>query len=130
MTNARLPWAKRNRKLARQYTRKAKKKGQAEEDDEHESSEETEDENTVSDDETPNSAAYVDLDAIQDRLKLDKDDEEHPDHDAFLCWEGGELDRSRYTVIFNDWPYSIPVGIKHYCVWSRVSVCCPAACRG
>lgn len=128
MTKARLPWAKRNRTLARQYTRKATKKGQAQEDDEHESSEETEDENTVSDDETPNSAAYVDLDAIQDRLKLDEDNDEHPNKDGFLSWEGGELDRSRYTVIFNDWPYSIPHGVKHYCVWSRVRVALGRSC--
>lgn len=121
MTDARLPWAKRNRKLAREYSRKAMKKGQATEVNGHESSEDTDDENSVSSDETPDSAAYVDLDAIQDRLKLDKDDKEHPDNDAYLKWEGNELDRSRYAVIFNDWPYSTPREVKHYCVWSRVS---------
>lgn len=121
MTEARLPWAKRNRKLARKHTRKAIQKNQASEEDEHESSEDTDGENSISSDDTPDSAAYVDIDSIQDRLKLDKSEQEHPNNDAYLTWEGGELDRSRYTVIFNDWPYSIPHGAKHYCVWSRVS---------
>lgn len=30
------------------------------------------------------------------------------------------LDRETYAVLPNDWPYNIPYGVRHFCVWSRV----------
>ncbi|WWC86570.1 uncharacterized protein L201_001447 [Kwoniella dendrophila CBS 6074] len=35
--------------------------------------------------------------------------------------EGG-LDQSKYAVLVNDWPYNIPHGVRHYCVWSKVPI--------
>ena len=31
------------------------------------------------------------------------------------------LEAGKYAVLPNDWPYNVPYGVRHYCVWSRVS---------
>jgi hypothetical protein len=31
------------------------------------------------------------------------------------------LDYETYAVLPNDWPYCVPYGVRHFCVWSRVS---------
>jgi hypothetical protein len=38
-----------------------------------------------------------------------------------LRWTG-MLDPSEYVLLKNDWPYKIPKGSNHYCLWSKV--CC------
>ena len=41
---------------------------------------------------------------------------------VYLRWEGKRgLDKEKFAVLPNDWPYNVPVGVRHYCVWSRVS---------
>lgn len=41
---------------------------------------------------------------------------------VYLQYDPSEgLDREKYAVLPNDWPYNIPYGVRHYCVWSRVS---------
>lgn len=52
--------------------------------------------------------------------EADDQDLEDPAHDVFLRWEG-HLDPEKYAVLPNDWPYCVPYGVRHYCVWSRVS---------
>ncbi|WVW78067.1 hypothetical protein I302_100018 [Kwoniella bestiolae CBS 10118] len=32
------------------------------------------------------------------------------------------FDESKYAVLTNDWPYNIPHGVRHFCVWSKVPV--------
>jgi len=98
---------------------------------------------------TPNSVAYVSLESVLPRVNKalarkrskrrsavetdtpssressadqqeDDDDDDDPAHDVFLRWEG-HLDPEKYAVLPNDWPYCVPYGVRHYCVWSRVS---------
>lgn len=40
---------------------------------------------------------------------------------VYLKWDDNGLDDEKYAVLPNDWPYNIPYGVRHYCVWSRVS---------
>lgn len=41
---------------------------------------------------------------------------------VYLRWdEKNGLDGEKYAVLPNDWPYNVPYGVRHYCVWSRVS---------
>jgi len=41
---------------------------------------------------------------------------------VYLKWEEGRgLDAEKIAVLPNDWPYNVPHGVRHYCVWSRVS---------
>jgi hypothetical protein len=51
---------------------------------------------------------------------IDPNDPDDPAHDVFLRWEG-DLDPEKFAVLPNDWPYCVPYGVRHYCVWSRVS---------
>jgi hypothetical protein len=87
---------------------------------------------------TPASAGFVSLESLKDRLhrhkrkngqKAAEGDEEaassRDDEDAdplpdFLRFDPNGLDPHRYAVLFNDWPYNVPYGVRHYCVWSRV----------
>ncbi|WWC59817.1 uncharacterized protein I303_102379 [Kwoniella dejecticola CBS 10117] len=32
------------------------------------------------------------------------------------------LDSTKYAVLVNDWPYNIPYGVRHFCVWSKVPI--------
>ncbi|WVQ98367.1 hypothetical protein IAU59_005490 [Kwoniella sp. CBS 9459] len=36
------------------------------------------------------------------------------------------FDESKYAVLNNDWPYNIPQGVRHFCVWSRVPIAHPS----
>lgn len=46
------------------------------------------------------------------------DEAEEP---RYLRWTG-ELDPDLYSVLRNDWPYNVPLGVEHCCVWSKVSL--------
>lgn len=49
-------------------------------------------------------------------------EEEEVDEAVYLKWKEGErLDAEKFAVLPNDWPYNVPYGVRHYCVWSRVS---------
>lgn len=72
---------------------------------------------------TPDSKAYVEDAKLKDRLD---DKENHPDDDTFLKFDPNEgLDPDKYAVLLNDWPYCLPYGVRHYCVWSRVPIAHP-----
>ena len=43
------------------------------------------------------------------------------DEPVYLKWEENGLDGEKYAVLPNDWPYNVPYGVRHFCVWSRVS---------
>ncbi|WRT64469.1 uncharacterized protein IL334_001401 [Kwoniella shivajii] len=32
------------------------------------------------------------------------------------------LDTEKYAVLPNDWPYNIPYGVRHFCVWSKLPI--------
>ena len=51
----------------------------------------------------------------------DESDEDEGEEPVYLRWEGW-LDADKYAVLPNDWPYNVPYGVRHYCVWSRVSL--------
>lgn len=48
-------------------------------------------------------------------------EEEEEEKPNYLRWDGW-LDSEKYAVLPNDWPYNVPTGVRHYCVWSRVSL--------
>ena len=49
---------------------------------------------------------------------LDDDDDDVP---VYLKWDEEKgLDPDKYAVLPNDWPYNVPHGVRHFCVWSRV----------
>lgn len=50
-----------------------------------------------------------------------EEEEEEEEKPNYLRWEGW-LDSEKYAVLPNDWPYNVPTGVRHYCVWSRVSL--------
>lgn len=53
-----------------------------------------------------------------------KDDE--LDHDVYLTYDPQRgLDHTKYAVLPNDWPYCVPYGVRHFCVWSRVPIAHP-----
>ncbi|KAK8870082.1 hypothetical protein IAR55_000652 [Kwoniella newhampshirensis] len=35
------------------------------------------------------------------------------------------LDAEKYAVLPNDWPYNVPYGVRHFCVWSRIPIAHP-----
>ncbi|GMK53531.1 hypothetical protein CspeluHIS016_0101170 [Cutaneotrichosporon spelunceum] len=95
---------------------------------------------------TPNSVAYVDLDSVLPKVnkRLEKarrreqglmsDDgtpspeeaEEEDDLDIYLKYDpSAGLDGTKYALLPNDWPYCVPYGVRHYCVWSRVPIAHP-----
>lgn len=40
---------------------------------------------------------------------------------VYLKWDDKVgLDERNFAVLPNDWPYNIPYGVRHFCVWSRV----------
>jgi hypothetical protein len=66
------------------------------------------------------SRSHVDLTANLD-LEGGAGDEDAEEKPEYLRWDGW-LDGSKYAVLPNDWPYNVPTGVRHYCVWSRVSL--------
>ncbi|WVR04881.1 hypothetical protein IAU60_001893 [Kwoniella sp. DSM 27419] len=36
------------------------------------------------------------------------------------------FDEENYAVLPNDWPYNIPYGVRHFCVWSRLPITHPS----
>jgi hypothetical protein len=49
-------------------------------------------------------------------------DDDPEERAEYLRWDGKVgLDDEKYAVLPNDWPYNTPYGVRHYCVWSRVS---------
>jgi len=62
-----------------------------------------------------------------DGVEQDEEEEDEEDKPEYLKWEGW-LDSEKYAVLPNDWPYNVPTGVRHYCVWSRVSHCSPLRC--
>lgn len=50
-----------------------------------------------------------------------EEEEEEEEKPNYLRWDGW-LDSEKYAVLPNDWPYNVPTGVRHYCVWSRVSL--------
>ena len=53
--------------------------------------------------------------------RTEGEEEEEEEKPNYLRWEGW-LDSEKYAVLPNDWPYNVPTGVRHYCVWSRVSL--------
>lgn len=48
-------------------------------------------------------------------------DDEDDEPDVFLKYDAKlGLEKDKYAVLPNDWPYCVPYGVRHYCVWSRV----------
>ncbi len=101
---------------------------------------------------TPSSVAYVSLDSVLPKVnrrlerarrrreraravsdastgssvepedEIDEDDEP----DIFLKYDpAAGLDSSKYALLPNDWPYCVPYGVRHYCLWSRVPIAHP-----
>ncbi|CAK9780592.1 hypothetical protein CC85DRAFT_329197 [Cutaneotrichosporon oleaginosum] len=53
-------------------------------------------------------------------------EEEDDDDDVYLKYDAAAgLDSSKYALLPNDWPYCVPYGVRHYCVWSRVPIAHP-----
>lgn len=86
---------------------------------------------------TPSSVGFVSLSSLnllEAKLKKSKskskyrkskeeEEEEGEGHEPeYLRYDPASgLDESKYAVLPNDWPYCVPYGVRHYCVWSRVS---------
>ncbi|RXK39988.1 hypothetical protein M231_02783 [Tremella mesenterica] len=48
------------------------------------------------------------------------------DEELYLRWDPTKgLDETKFVVKFNDWPYSLPHGVRHYVVWSKVPIAHP-----
>jgi hypothetical protein len=59
-----------------------------------------------------------------DNADAGADDDEYEDmpEPEYLRYEPHTgLDPEKYAVLPNDWPYNVPYGVRHFCVWSRVS---------
>lgn len=74
------------------------------------------------------SASSGDQDEAQAREKANGDEEEGEEDGeeieppVYLKWDDENgLDGEKYAVLPNDWPYNVPYGVRHFCVWSRVS---------
>jgi hypothetical protein len=81
---------------------------------------------------TPSSAGFVSLEGLfrhnsgvpnENTGHTSSRDTENGSVDLpeFLRHDPTGLDKNRYAVLYNDWPYNAPYGVRHYCVWSRVS---------
>ena len=46
--------------------------------------------------------------------------DEEDDQPVYLTWDAKGLNAQKFAVLPNDWPYNVPYGVRHYCVWSRV----------
>lgn len=59
--------------------------------------------------------------AFGDDGDAETDANEEEDDFVYLKYDPAVgLDTDKYAVLPNDWPYCVPYGVKHYCVWSRV----------
>jgi hypothetical protein len=71
------------------------------------------------------SLSHLDLSDTADRgqgvKENGEEEEEEEEKPNYLRWDGW-LDSEKYAVLPNDWPYNVPTGVRHYCVWSRVSL--------
>ena len=56
--------------------------------------------------------------------QAEMDDDEENDQPVYLTWDSKGLKAEKFAVLPNDWPYNVPYGVRHYCVWSRVSPSC------
>jgi len=57
-------------------------------------------------------------------------DEEEEEAPVYLKYDPEKgLDTDKYAVLYNDWPYNIPYGVSHHCVWSRVRTHLGLRCR-
>ncbi|KAL1408817.1 hypothetical protein Q8F55_005631 [Vanrija albida] len=53
-----------------------------------------------------------------------EDEDDEPD--VFLKYDPKlGLEKDKYAVLPNDWPYCVPYGVRHYCVWSRIPIAHP-----
>lgn len=54
-----------------------------------------------------------------DATSSEEVEEEEPD--IFLKYNPAKgFEEDKYAVLTNDWPYNVPYGVRHFCVWSRV----------
>lgn len=66
-----------------------------------------------------------------EEAKVDGDDnhglkDDELEHDVYLTYDPQRgLDHTKYAVLPNDWPYCVPYGVRHFCVWSRVPIAHP-----
>ena len=69
------------------------------------------------------STSHLSLDAVRNAEggEHEEEDEDGGEKPEYLRWEGW-MDGDKYAVLPNDWPYNVPTGVRHYCVWSRVSL--------
>ncbi|WVQ80115.1 hypothetical protein IAT38_002216 [Cryptococcus sp. DSM 104549] len=67
----------------------------------------------------------ADGDAEEDEAVDGDDGEEVPKAEYLRLSDDGSLDPEKYAVLPNDWPYNIPYGVRHYCVWSRIPIAHP-----
>jgi hypothetical protein len=75
------------------------------------------------------SLSHLDLTGASEGQRSEQANGEHAEdeEEGDLRWEGW-LDSEKYAVLPNDWPYNVPTGVRHYCVWSRVSFSPPSGC--
>ncbi|ORY30227.1 hypothetical protein BCR39DRAFT_530056 [Naematelia encephala] len=59
-------------------------------------------------------------------ISSDDDDDEDAEDPIYLKWDDSKgLDEANFAVLPNDWPYNIPYGVRHYCVWCRIPIAHP-----
>jgi hypothetical protein len=62
------------------------------------------------------------MDKAEAAAEADDDEYEDMPEPEYLRYEPHTgLDPEKYAVLPNDWPYNVPYGVRHFCVWSRVS---------
>jgi hypothetical protein len=67
------------------------------------------------------SDSSIDDDDLDDKDKADMF-HHYDTTDEFLKYnEDKGVESDKYAVLVNDWPYSMPAGVRHYVIWSRVS---------
>ncbi|KAE8538175.1 hypothetical protein D1P53_005513 [Cryptococcus gattii VGV] len=91
---------------------------------------------------TPSSVGFVSLSSLNlleaklkktksksksDRKSKEKEKEEDDgDEPEYIRYDpNAGLNESKYAVLPNDWPYCVPYGVRHYCVWSRIPIAHP-----
>ncbi|WVN87411.1 uncharacterized protein L203_102590 [Cryptococcus depauperatus CBS 7841] len=69
---------------------------------------------------TPSSTAFV---SLEDSLVWNKNGNMKPVY--LRLNDDGGLDQNIFAVLLNTWPYSVPTGVRHFCVWSRIPIAHP-----
>jgi hypothetical protein len=70
----------------------------------------------------PQAATADQMDKAEAAAEADDDEYEDMPEPEYLRYEPHTgLDPEKYAVLPNDWPYNVPYGVRHFCVWSRVS---------